>query len=101
MSDEVEMTQNETTEERIHHHRGKFSEGLLNEERILNALNIQPGQTILDAGCGNGYMSKAFSKKVGHSGKVYALDNDEYYIGLIRKEIQGTNKISGYTIRNS
>jgi ubiquinone/menaquinone biosynthesis C-methylase UbiE len=91
MSDEVEMTKNETTEEEIHHHRAKFSEGLLNEEVILNALNIQPGQTILDAGCGNGYMSKAFSKKVGQSGKVYALDSDKYYIGLIRKETQGTN----------
>jgi ubiquinone/menaquinone biosynthesis C-methylase UbiE len=91
MSDEVEMTKNETTEEKIHHHRGKFSEGLLNEEMILNALNIQPGQTILDAGCGNGYMSKAFSKKVGRTGKVYALDSDTYYIGILKKETQGTN----------
>jgi precorrin-6B methylase 2 len=35
-----------------HHHRGKFSEGLIDQERVINALNIQPGQIILDAGCG-------------------------------------------------
>lgn len=91
MSDEVEMTKGETHEEVHHEHRGKFSEGLLDQERILNALNIQPGQTILDAGCGNGYMSKAFSRKVTQSGKVYAMDQDTYYLGLLRKETQGAN----------
>ncbi len=35
---------------------GKFSEGLLNDDIILEILNICPGQTILDAGCGNGYI---------------------------------------------
>jgi ubiquinone/menaquinone biosynthesis C-methylase UbiE len=33
-----------------------------------------PGQTILDAGCGNGCMSKEFSKLLNNTGKVYALD---------------------------
>jgi len=63
----------------------------LNHELILKALNIQAGQIILDAGCGNGYMSKAFSKKVGKSGKVYALDPDTESIKVLRRETQGTN----------
>jgi ubiquinone/menaquinone biosynthesis C-methylase UbiE len=58
---------------------------------ILKALNIQIGQTILDAGCGNGYMSKIFSKEVTESGKVYALDPDTKYIRALKKETQGTN----------
>lgn len=47
-----------------HHHRGKSSESLLDKEAIFAALRITPGQTVLDAGCRNGYMSKEFSKLV-------------------------------------
>ncbi len=91
MSNEVEMSRCETSEKKRHHHRGKSSESLLNKELILKALNIQAGQTILDAGCGNGYMSKVFSKEVTQSGKVYALDPDTESIEVLRKETQGTN----------
>jgi SAM-dependent methyltransferase len=77
--------------ENKHHHGGKFSEGLLDTEVILHALNIQPGQVILDAGCGNGYMSKAFSSRATQSGKVYALDIDKYFIERLRKETQNGN----------
>jgi tRNA A58 N-methylase Trm61 len=59
---------------------------VVNKEIILQALNIQPGQTILDAGCGNGYMAKIFSEKVTPTGKVYALDNDADAIEVLRKE---------------
>ena len=55
---------------------------------------VQPGQTILDAGCGNGYMSKEFSRLVGGTGKVYALDPDEIGIAAIRKETEGTNIVT-------
>jgi len=74
-----------------HHHRGKSSEGLLDKEVILVALRIAPGQTVLDAGCGNGYMSKAFSERVGSAGTVYALDPDEITIAALRAETPGTN----------
>ena len=74
-----------------HHHRGKFSEGLINQERVMNPLNIHPGQIILDAGCGNGYMSKAFAKRISPSGKVYAFDNDRHFINILKTETHGTN----------
>jgi ubiquinone/menaquinone biosynthesis C-methylase UbiE len=74
-----------------HHHRGKFSEGLIDQERVINALNIQSGQIILDAGCGNGYMSKAFAKRVSPSGRVYAFDNDTHFINILKTETHGTN----------
>jgi len=71
--------------------RRRFTEGLLNIEEILNILNIRQGQTILDAGCGTGYMSKIFSKEVGPSGKVYALDADRYFLKILREETQKSN----------
>ena len=85
------MGRGDTSEGKRHQHRGKSTEGLLDKERILNTLNIQPGQTILDAGCGNGYMSKAFSNKVTQSGKVYALDPNRDFIEVLKNETQGTN----------
>ena len=91
MSGDDETSKSDTSEEERHHHSRKSTESLLNKELILKALNIQIGQTILDAGCGNGYMSKVFSKEVAESGKVYALDPNTEFIEVLRKETQGTN----------
>lgn len=70
---------------------GKFSQGLLNTDSILSALGIKPGQTVLDAGCGNGYMSKLFAHQVGPTGKVYALDTNSHYIEALGRETRGSN----------
>jgi ubiquinone/menaquinone biosynthesis C-methylase UbiE len=69
----------------------KFSEGLLNHELILDCLNIGAGQTLLDAGCGSGYMALKCSQRVGPGGKVYALDTNEGFIATLRKEVENTN----------
>lgn len=69
----------------------KFTEGLLDTELILNELNVKPGQTIIDAGCGTGYMTKIFSQTVSTSGKVYAIDRDKYFIDKLSDETKGTN----------
>ena len=73
-----------------HCHRAKFTEGLLDNERILETLNVKAGQTVLDAGCGNGYMSKLFSNQVAPSGKVYALDPDKHFINILEDETRET-----------
>lgn len=69
----------------------KFSEGLLDTKKIITALEISLGQTILDAGCGNGYMAKIFSTLVGETGKVYALDSDSHSINSLKTEVEGSN----------
>ena len=81
----------ETGSHKGHHHRGKSSESLLDKEVVLKELDIFSGQTILDAGCGNGYMSKEFSKLVKDSGKVYAIDPDDHVIEVLAGEIKGSN----------
>ena len=91
MSSGDETSKSETSEKERHYHGKKSTESFLNKELILKAINIQIGQTILDAGCGNGYMSKVFSKKVTESGKVYALDPNTEFIEVLRKDTQGTN----------
>jgi len=93
-SDYLKFSKQEKRGEGRHHHRGKSSESLLDKGAILSALAIEFGQTVLDAGCGNGYMSKEFSQRVGDSGRVYALDPDETGIALIREETKGTNIVA-------
>lgn len=73
------------------HHRGKSSEGFLNKGQILAGLSIAPGQTILDAGCGNGYMARKFAETAGATARIYALDPDVVSIDVLKSETVGTN----------
>ncbi|MBW1959370.1 MAG: class I SAM-dependent methyltransferase [Deltaproteobacteria bacterium] len=57
-------------------------------ERIIESLNIQEGYTIADIGAGGGYFTLKFAKKVGETGKVYAVDTQAKYLDYIRHEAE-------------
>jgi len=82
-----------TESHKAHHHKGKSSESLLDRALILQELDILPGWTILDAGCGNGYMAKEFSQLVKSDGRVYALDPDADAIKALKAETEDSNII--------
>jgi ubiquinone/menaquinone biosynthesis C-methylase UbiE len=67
------------------------TEELLDRKAILSELGILPGQTVVDAGCGDGYMSREISKLVRDFGRVYALDRDRQAIEKLKAETIGTN----------
>lgn len=90
-SNHSEIVENEKLEKKKHRHRGRSSERHLNRDIVLKELKISSGQTILDAGCGSGYMSKEFSKLLNNAGKVYALDPDKSAIEILKQETRGTN----------
>lgn len=41
---------------------------------LLEALELQKGQTVCDLGCGNGFYTLEIAKQVGPKGSVYAVD---------------------------
>jgi len=41
---------------------------------LLEALEIQPGQTVCDLGCGNGFYTLELARRVGPRGTVWAVD---------------------------
>ena len=41
---------------------------------MLDALDVRPGQTICDMGCGNGFYTLELARRVGPKGLVYAVD---------------------------
>jgi len=71
--------------------RRKFSEGLLDDDHIIRELELCSGQTILDGGCGNGYMTKKFARQVGSRGIVYATDIEQITITNLQKEVKGAS----------
>jgi ubiquinone/menaquinone biosynthesis C-methylase UbiE len=55
-------------------------------ERVIKALNLEPGMTVADLGSGTGYFTFRLAEAVGPSGKVYAVDIDEEMNASIDKQ---------------
>lgn len=50
---------------------------------LLKALNIKPGMTVCDLGCGNGFYTLELAKLVGEKGQVYAVDIQQEMLHLL------------------
>lgn len=71
-----------------HLHHGRSSRNILDSKNVLTKIGLKRGDIFLDAGCGDGYLSIAASKIVGDEGKVYAVDNYEESIAILKKGIR-------------
>ena len=61
------------------------------EERtdmLLEALALKPGEIVADIGAGSGYFSWRIARKVGASGKVYAVDIQQEMLDLLMKNMR-------------
>ncbi len=85
------MSEDRNCKDFHHQHKGKTSEARLDKKTILDVLRLVPGQIIIDAGCGNGYMTKEFAELVKDSGKVYALDIDSEVIDQLKTETSNSH----------
>lgn len=54
-------------------------------EDILKACEIQPGQTVADIGAGTGIFTRLFSKGVGSTGNVIAVDISQKFLDHIQQ----------------
>lgn len=71
-----------------HFHHGRSSKEILDPNRVLSAVGLKKGDTFLDAGSGDGYMSLAASRILGEEGKVYAVDIWEESINTFKEQIE-------------
>jgi ubiquinone/menaquinone biosynthesis C-methylase UbiE len=79
------------TEKHGHMHHGKTSKNILSAGEVLKATELKLGNSFLDAGCGDGYISLEASSIVGDKGSVYALDVYPESIETVKKEIKTRN----------
>jgi arsenite methyltransferase len=55
-------------------------------DRVIESLEIRPGDRVADVGSGGGYFVFALAKAVGADGKVYAVDIDEAMTDLVAQQ---------------
>ncbi len=68
-----------------------MEKNFLNPKEIIKQINVSPGSTVVDFGCGSGFFSLAFSESVGSEGKVYSLD----ILPSALESVESKAKISG------
>jgi ubiquinone/menaquinone biosynthesis C-methylase UbiE len=56
---------------------------------LLKALNVQPGMTVCDLGCGNGFYTLELAKMVGEKGVVYGVDIQQEMLHLLDERAKG------------
>jgi SAM-dependent methyltransferase len=52
-------------------------------EKVLDSLNLRPGDTVADLGCGNGYFTLRMAKRVGAQGRVFGVDIQQEMLTLL------------------
>ena len=55
-------------------------------EKLLRFARLQPGETVLDVGCGTGSLAIAAKMQVGPAGKVYGIDASPEILARARKK---------------
>jgi SAM-dependent methyltransferase len=57
-------------------------------ERAIDALNLQPGQAVLDVGCGTGLSLALLRTAVGEQGRVYGFDQSPEMLAQARLRVE-------------
>jgi len=56
--------------------------------KLMKALDLKPGQTVCDLGCGNGFYSLKLADAVGPEGKVLAVDIQKEMLDMLQKRAE-------------
>ena len=57
----------------------------------IDEVSIEKGATVLDLGCGTGYLTKVLSEQVGPEGKMVAVDPDGERLKIAREKYSSQN----------
>jgi len=55
---------------------------------VLNAAGLEPGQKVLEIGCGPGFFTIPAARIVGEKGSVYALDINPLAVETVQQKIE-------------
>ena len=63
-------------------------------QRVLDVLDLKPGEQVLDVGCGCGHSALALGERVGPSGSVLGVDISQPMLALARKRATNAPQVS-------
>ena len=66
----------------------RLRQWLMNPERTLRGADIQPGQTVLEVGCGTGFFTLPAARLIGDQGRLVAMDPLYDYTKRVSKKVQ-------------
>jgi ubiquinone/menaquinone biosynthesis C-methylase UbiE len=58
----------------------------VNPAKVIENLDLEPAMTVADFGCGSGHYTIEAAKKVGKTGKVYAIDIQQEMLSFVRSQ---------------
>ena len=64
---------------------------LMSPMKTLQGAGIQPGQTVLEVGCGTGFFTIPAAQLIGDEGCLVAMDALSDFIKQVSKKVQATN----------
>lgn len=72
-----------------------MNSNFLSPKDILKQINVAPGSTVADFGCGSGFFSLAFAEAVGETGKINSFDILPSALESVesKAKLQGLNNI--------
>jgi predicted methyltransferase len=70
----------------------------LQVNRVMDLLEIHTGSAVADIGAGSGWFTVRAARRVGSSGRVYAVDINPSYLGHIRDRAQREKLLNIHTI---
>jgi demethylmenaquinone methyltransferase/2-methoxy-6-polyprenyl-1,4-benzoquinol methylase len=64
---------------------------LMNPVNTLQGVGIQPGQTVLEVGCGTVFFTIPAAKLIGEEGRLVAMDLSSGYIEQVSKKVRNAD----------
>jgi ubiquinone/menaquinone biosynthesis C-methylase UbiE len=61
---------------------------LMNPVKTLEGADVQPGQTVLEVGCGTGFFTIPAAQMIGDQGQLVAMDPSLGFIEVVSKKVQ-------------
>jgi ubiquinone/menaquinone biosynthesis C-methylase UbiE len=69
----------------------RFRYRFFSPEKILKGVDMLPGQSVLEVGCGTGYFTLPAARLIGDQGRLIALDILLESVELVSKKVQNAN----------
>ncbi|MBX2869297.1 MAG: methyltransferase domain-containing protein [Acidiferrobacterales bacterium] len=66
-------------------------------QRTLDSINLSLGQSVLDVGCGTGFLTASMAELVGKSGAVCAIDKENDMVSATKDRCKSLTQVSSST----